>query len=94
MPRVGSSMMMMSGSLSMVLPSISFCWLPPDRRPTATAASRALMSKRRTARSSALASLEPSRKPNLRCLFSVSRVRFGRRPILSSRPLPLRSLVM
>ena len=34
MPRVGSSMIRMRGSVSSHLPSTTFCWLPPDSWPT------------------------------------------------------------
>ncbi len=89
MPRVGSSMMMISGSASMILASISFCWLPPDSWPARTDGSRVRMSKRRTARSSVRASLAVSTKIHRRWRQSVSKVRLGRSPIFDEKAFAL-----
>ena len=43
MPRVGSSMMRMRGSVASHLPSTTFCWLPPESWPTTCSGPRARM---------------------------------------------------
>ena len=43
MPRVGSSMIRMRGSVSSHLPSTTFCWLPPESWPTTCSGPRARM---------------------------------------------------
>ena len=92
MPRVGSSRMTTSGSVSMSLASTSFCWLPPDRAPAATSwrATRTSNScdrgleRARSARSSTNGRAKRS---------SDCSVTFSRRLLSSSSPLPLRSSV-
>ena len=94
MPRVGSSKIMISGSLSSHFAMTTFCWLPPDRFPTIWSPEGVLIFSFSMYSLDALRALFLLYKPLLRSLRIATIAILSLTVLRRFRPVPFRSSVM